>query len=77
MGGIVALFFDGAVCNFNELPLPNDNPSINKVYNYLNTIRGISSTVLLAIRKKNNTKLLNKIKEKLNESINTCKKWIR
>ena len=30
MGGICPLFFDGAVCNFEELPLPNEN----EIYDY-------------------------------------------
>lgn len=34
MGGICPLYFDGAVCQFSELPKPND-PEISKVYEYL------------------------------------------
>ena len=32
MGGVCPLFFDGAVCNFEELPRPDDITEINKVY---------------------------------------------
>lgn len=39
MGGVCPLFFDGAVCQFEELPRPDDQVGINKVYNYLNRIR--------------------------------------
>lgn len=39
MGGLCPLFFDGAVCQFEELPRPDDQVGINKVYNYLNRIR--------------------------------------
>ena len=31
MGGVCPLFFDGAICNFEELPLPND-PNVGKYY---------------------------------------------
>lgn len=36
MGGICPLYFDGAVCQFSELPKPNDS-EISKVYEYLKT----------------------------------------
>lgn len=39
-GGIIGLFFDGATCNFYELPSPNDDSKIAKVYEYLDSIRG-------------------------------------
>lgn len=39
MGGLCPLFFDGAVCQFNELPLPDDSVNLQKVYKYLETIR--------------------------------------
>lgn len=38
VGGIVALFFDGACNMFWELPLPND-PAINKWYEYVKTLK--------------------------------------
>lgn len=40
MGGLCPLFFDGAVCQFSELPLPNDTQNIKKVYEHLKRIRG-------------------------------------
>ena len=43
MGGLCPLFFDGAVCQFNELPKPNDIEGINKVYTYLEKIRNITT----------------------------------
>ena len=43
MGGLCPLFFDGAVCRFEELPRPDDKTNISKVYDYLNHIRGISA----------------------------------
>lgn len=39
MGGLCPLFFDGAVCQFNELPKPDNKVEIDKVYNYLRRIR--------------------------------------
>lgn len=44
MGGLCPLFFDGAVCQFNELPRPNNEEEIKKVYEYLKKIRGIDIT---------------------------------
>lgn len=38
MGGIIALFFDGAVCQFTELPKPDNKEELNKVYKYLESI---------------------------------------
>lgn len=35
MGGLCPLFFDGAVCQFNELPKPNDKEALQRVYNYM------------------------------------------
>jgi hypothetical protein len=32
MGGILPLWFDGAVCDFRELPKPDDTTAMNKVY---------------------------------------------
>lgn len=43
MGGLCPLFFDGAVCRFEELPRPDDKVNISKVYDYLNHIRGVSA----------------------------------
>lgn len=40
MGGLCPLFFDGAVCDFKELPRPDNTTEINKIYKYLNVIRG-------------------------------------
>ena len=42
--GICPLFFDGAVNDFRELPLPTDTQKLQKIYNYLNEIRGTSRT---------------------------------
>lgn len=39
MGGIVALYFDGAVCYFKELPRPDDRVELEKVYSYIQSIK--------------------------------------
>jgi len=38
-GGLIALYFDGAVCQFRELPRPDDQQGLLTIYNYLNNIR--------------------------------------
>ena len=43
MGGLCPLFFDGAVCQFNELPKPDNVEELKKVYEYLKRIRGTTS----------------------------------
>lgn len=42
--GICPLFFDGAVNDFRELPLPTDTQKLQEIYNYLNKIRGTART---------------------------------
>lgn len=39
MGGVCPLFFDGAVCQFQELPRPDDKVRLSKVYDYIDKIR--------------------------------------
>lgn len=57
MGGLCPLFFDGAVCQFSELPRPDDERELKKVYDYLNKIRNTNSTsktfFIFGIRKLN------------------------
>lgn len=43
MGGLCPLFFDGAVCQFEELPRPENKGEIAKVYDYLKYIRGVAA----------------------------------
>lgn len=38
MGGVIGLFFDGAVCTFKELPLPNQTEELDKIYKYVQSI---------------------------------------
>ena len=39
MGGIIALYFDGAVCYFKELPRPEEKEELAKVYSYLQSLK--------------------------------------
>lgn len=38
-GGLIALYFDGAVNYFNELPRPEDKDALQKIYNFLEESR--------------------------------------
>lgn len=49
--GIIALYFDGKTCTFKELPPPNDREELDKVYKYLDSIRGKTSKVFLWFNK--------------------------
>lgn len=35
-GDVVGLYFDGAVCEWAELPKPDNTVELQKVYNYIN-----------------------------------------
>ena len=39
LGGMIPLFFDGAVCDFRELPPPTDTQALDNIYRYLQSIR--------------------------------------
>ena len=39
MGGILPLWFDGAVCDFKELPKPDDKQEMTKIYNYCKSLK--------------------------------------
>ena len=49
--GIVALYFDGKTCTFRELPPPNDREALEKVYKYLESIRGKSNKIFIWFNK--------------------------
>lgn len=52
MGGVCPLFFDGAVCDFEELPRPDNVPGMKKFYEkakYLKSIRGTRTNTLSLI----------------------------
>ena len=59
LGGIIALYFDGAVCEFAELPKPDNLSELTQVYKYMNLVRSKPiGTKLFFIR------TLNRIKQK-------------
>lgn len=66
LGGIIALFFDGATCSFTELPKPDDKIALERVYKYLESIRTpvIPNKVMF---------LFGSIKDKFNKLINNFK----
>ena len=49
--GIIALYFDGKTCTFRELPPPNDREALEKVYKYLDNIRGKTNKVFMWFNK--------------------------
>lgn len=63
--GIIALYFDGKTCTFRELPPPNDREALEKVYKYLDSIRGKTNKVFL---------WFNKLKFKINGTTNKKKR---
>lgn len=65
LGGLIALFFDGATCTFTELPKPEDKSSLEKVYKYLEDIRkpNIPNKVMFLYNIRNKiSNLINKFK---------------
>ena len=65
MGGLLPLWFDGAVCDFKELPKPEDKVAMSKVYNYCKQLeqRQQQTTTKTAL-------FLNKAKERIMHFIN-------
>lgn len=63
--GIIALYFDGKTCTFRELPPPNDREALEKVYKYLDNIRGKTNKVFM---------WFNKLKFKINGTTNKKKR---
>lgn len=62
-GGLLPLFYLGKVCDWRELPLPNDTEGINKVYQYINQLENNKHTLLFTFSKYFNNRLAsNKIK---------------
>lgn len=45
-GGICPLFFDGAVCNFEELPRPDDSQGIAAYYERLDKMRASRPSII-------------------------------
>ena len=45
MGGILPLWFDGAVCDFKELPKPDDTAAMDKIYQYCKALKQPKKTI--------------------------------
>jgi hypothetical protein len=58
MGGILPLWFDGAVCDFRELPKPDDTTAINKVYAKCKNLDALKQVSKPNSQTSNNTVLL-------------------
>lgn len=43
MGGLLPLWFDGAVCDFRELPKPEDKAALDKIYKYCKALDAAKS----------------------------------
>jgi hypothetical protein len=71
MGGIIALFFDGATCTFKELPKPDDTENIQKVYQLLDNMRNTNNSKNFFTF----STILNKNKNKIKKLFKTTKKW--
>ena len=63
--GICPLFFDGAVCSFTELPLPNDTDNLNRLYQYIERLRGTNTLMFTVNKHFNNNVAGGKIKNYL------------
>lgn len=50
LGGIVALFFDGATCSWAELPKPEDTSGMGKVYAYLKSLEPKKAFTMRSLR---------------------------
>ena len=60
MGGLCPLFFDGAVCQFTELPKPDNKIELEKVYKYIESIHKPTGKVFFSFTNLKNK--INKIK---------------
>lgn len=71
MGGILPLWFDGAVCDFKELPKPDDKTAIEAVYNNAKNIAATGKYLLPKVVKKTAPALLlSNISRKIKHIIN-------
>lgn len=73
LGGIVPLFFDGAVCNWSELPKMEDTVEMGKVYAHLRRINGLACPVMFSVsyKKENVLYSLRKSVRHLLETVKT------
>lgn len=48
MGGLCPLFFDGAVCQFDELPKPENTAELQKVYSYIQSLNNNNNILMFS-----------------------------
>lgn len=51
---LAPLYFDGAVCYYQDMPSPDDKTSLDRIYNFINNLKSTVNHVFMAIFKKNN-----------------------
>ena len=72
LGGIIALYFNGATCTFKELPPADDKKAMDEVYAYLDAIEKQRGKPLLFM-------LFNNLKQRIvkygKHSHDIRKKW--
>lgn len=51
LGGIIGLFFDGATCNWAELPRPENTAEMGEVYAYLDRLQPKKAFTIRSLRK--------------------------
>lgn len=64
-GGTIPLFYLGKVCDWTELPLPNDTDNIQRVYQFINRLRNRNTLMFTSNKHFNNSLASGKIKKYL------------
>lgn len=72
VGGLTALYFDGAVCSFKELPKPNDKRGLEEIYAYLDYIktRNVKSFFMYGYKK-----IINQVDKTCKTIKNICQEF--
>jgi hypothetical protein len=64
-GGTIPLFYLGKVCDWTELPLPNDTDNIQRVYQFINRLRNRNTLMFTSNKHFNNSLASGKIEKYL------------
>lgn len=51
MGGMVALYFNGKVCDFKELPIPSETRQLDKWYDWIKNKRKTNKSFFMYMKK--------------------------
>ena len=70
MGGILPLYFDGAVCDFREMPKPDDKAGLDKIYKHCKALDAAKAAAKPANTASTNPVLLLSLKESIKHFIN-------